>query len=59
MKRPSEKSSDPPRAALFSPMKKFGKPEDLGAFIAFLCSKHGDFFSGSAIHVDGAAIKGV
>ena len=43
----------------FSPMKKFGKPEDLGAFIAFLCSKHGDFFSGSAIHVDGAAIKGV
>lgn len=43
----------------FSPMRKFGRPEDLGAFVAFLCSKHGDFFSGSAIHVDGAAIKGV
>lgn len=43
----------------FSPIKKFGRPEDLGAFVAFLCSRYGDFISGSAIHLDGAAIKGV
>ncbi len=43
----------------FSPMNKFGHPDDIGAFITYLCSSHGQFFSGSAVHIDGAAIKSV
>ena len=35
---------------MFSPMEKFNKPEDLGAFVSFLCSRRGNFFSGLAIH---------
>jgi len=43
----------------FSPMKRFGNPADIGAYVTFLCSDYGRFMSGSAIHIDGAAIKRV
>lgn len=43
----------------FSPMNKFGNPDDIGAFITYLCSPQGSFFSGAAVHIDGAAIKRV
>jgi 3-oxoacyl-[acyl-carrier protein] reductase len=41
----------------FAPSKKFGKPEDLGAFIAFLASPRGEFVNGTSVVVDGGAIR--
>ena len=41
----------------FAPSKKFGKPEDLGAFVSFLASPKGEFINGTAITIDGGAIK--
>ena len=41
----------------FAPSKKFGKPEDLGAFVSFLASPRGEFFNGTSIVMDGGAIK--
>lgn len=41
----------------FAPSKKFGKPEDLGAFVALLASPRGEFFNGTSIVMDGGAIR--
>ena len=41
----------------FAPSKKFGRPEDLGAFVALLASPRGEFFNGTSIVIDGGAIK--
>ncbi len=41
----------------FAPAKKFGKPEDLGAFVAFLASPRGAFINGTSIAIDGGAIR--
>lgn len=41
----------------FSPSKKFGKPEDLGAFVSLLASPRGEFFNGRSIVIDGGAIR--
>lgn len=41
----------------FSPVQKFGKPEDLGAFVALLASPRGEFFNGTSFTIDGGAIK--
>ncbi|MDZ4834386.1 MAG: SDR family oxidoreductase [Candidatus Melainabacteria bacterium] len=41
----------------FSPMKKFGKPEDLGALVAFLASPRGEFITGTTVTIDGGAVK--
>jgi NAD(P)-dependent dehydrogenase (short-subunit alcohol dehydrogenase family) len=32
---------------------RFGRPEEISEFVAFLCSKHASFCTGSAIPVDG------
>lgn len=40
-----------------APAKKFGKPEDLGALVAFLSSKHGEFINGTSMTIDGGLIK--
>ena len=40
-----------------SPAAKFGKPEDLGAFVAFLASPRGEFFNGTSIAMDGGYLK--
>ncbi len=34
-------------------VKRFGKPEEIAAWVLFLASKHGEFITGQTIHVDG------
>lgn len=34
-------------------IRRFGKPEEIGAIVAFLCSEHASFVVGSAVLVDG------
>lgn len=41
----------------FAPSKKFGRPEDLGAFVSFLASPRGEFFNGTSIVIDGGALR--
>lgn len=41
----------------FAPSKRFGRPDDLGAFVALLSSPRGEFFNGTSIVIDGGAIK--
>jgi 3-oxoacyl-[acyl-carrier protein] reductase len=41
----------------YSPVKKFGKPEDLGALVALLASPRGEFITGTAITIDGGAVR--
>jgi 3-oxoacyl-[acyl-carrier protein] reductase len=40
-----------------SPLKRLGRPDELGAVIAFLCSERAGFMTGQPILVDGGAIK--
>lgn len=40
-----------------SPMGRLGRPDELGAVIAFLCSARAGFVTGQAILVDGGAVK--
>ena len=40
-----------------SPVKRFGKPEDLGAMVAFLASAKAEFITGTAITMDGGACR--
>jgi len=41
------------------PMRRLGKPEELGALIAFLASDRASYITGAAIQVDGGYIKGI
>ena len=41
----------------YSPMKKYGKPEDLGSLVAFLASPRGEFITGTTITIDGGAVR--
>ena len=41
----------------YSPMKKFGKPDDLGALVTFLASPRAEFISGTTITIDGGAVR--
>lgn len=34
-------------------VKRFGKPEEIAAWVLFLASKHGEYITGQTIHVDG------
>lgn len=43
--------------ASHSPMKCFGKPEDLGALVAFLSSPRAEFVTGTTITIDGGAVR--
>lgn len=40
------------------PMKRFGKPEELAASVAFLLSENAGFITGQTLHVDGGASIG-
>lgn len=41
------------------PMGRLGKPEELAALIAFLCSQRASFMTGTTIQCDGGAFKGL
>jgi 3-oxoacyl-[acyl-carrier protein] reductase len=46
-------------AAADVPAGVLGRPEDLGAAVAFLCSDHARFITGAAIPIDGGAHRGL
>jgi 3-oxoacyl-[acyl-carrier protein] reductase len=39
-------------------VKRFGKPEEIAAWVVFLASHHGEFVTGQVIHVDGGLKMG-
>lgn len=41
----------------YSPVRRFGKPEDLGAMVAFLASPRGEFMTGTTVTMDGGAVR--
>ncbi len=41
----------------YSPVKRFGKPEDLGALAAFLSSPKAEFVTGTTVTIDGGAVR--
>jgi 3-oxoacyl-[acyl-carrier protein] reductase len=43
--------------ATYAPVKRFGKPEDLGAFVSFLASPRGEFITGTSLTIDGGAVR--
>jgi 3-oxoacyl-[acyl-carrier protein] reductase len=42
-----------------NPMRRFGKPEELGAFCAFLASEHAAYVTGQNILIDGGEYPGL
>jgi 3-oxoacyl-[acyl-carrier protein] reductase len=41
------------------PVGRIGRPEELGATCAFLCSVHAGYITGQSIGIDGGALRGV
>jgi 3-oxoacyl-[acyl-carrier protein] reductase len=41
------------------PAKRVGKPNELAALIAFVCSESAGFINGTSIPADGGKIKGL
>lgn len=41
------------------PMRRLGRPEELGALVAFLASERASYITGASIQVDGGYIEGV
>ena len=41
----------------YSPVKRFGKPEDLGSLVAFLVSPKAEFITGTTVTIDGGAVR--
>jgi 3-oxoacyl-[acyl-carrier protein] reductase len=50
--------ADPPQSELDTvPMKRFGRPRELGDVVAFLCSEQASYVSGSVISIDGGLTR--
>ncbi|MBP7861150.1 SDR family oxidoreductase [bacterium] len=43
--------------ASYAPVKRFGKPDDLGSLVAFLASTKAEFITGTTITIDGGAVR--
>lgn len=58
--RAGGKSIEEVRAARLAqnPAKRFGTPEEFGAFCAFICSRHAGYLTGQNILLDGGAYPG-
>src|ERR687891_48415 len=41
------------------PVGRVGDPDDFGAAVAFLCSEHARFITGTALSIDGGAYQGL
>jgi 3-oxoacyl-[acyl-carrier protein] reductase len=41
------------------PVGRIGEPEDIAGIVAFLCSEHASWITGTCINVDGGWVKGV
>ncbi|HWL05714.1 MAG TPA: SDR family oxidoreductase [Xanthobacteraceae bacterium] len=41
------------------PAKRFGRPEEFGAMVAFFCSAHIGFTTGMNVHLDGGSYEGL
>ena len=50
---------DADRAAAGIPARIVGDPVDFGAIVAFLCSEHAKFMTGTSVWVDGGAYSGL
>jgi 3-oxoacyl-[acyl-carrier protein] reductase len=44
--------------AAANPARRFGRPEELGAYCAFLCSEHAGFITGQNLLIDGGSYPG-
>ncbi len=44
--------------AAANPAKRYGRPEELGAYCAFLCSQHAGFITGQNLLIDGGSYPG-
>jgi 3-oxoacyl-[acyl-carrier protein] reductase len=42
-----------------NPMKRFGDPEEFGAFCAYLCSRQGAYITGQNLLIDGGEYEGL
>jgi 3-oxoacyl-[acyl-carrier protein] reductase len=54
-----ERSYDLAVRAQQVPMRRIGRPEELGAMVAFLASQHAGFTTGAAIQIDGGMVLGI
>lgn len=41
------------------PMNRLGRPEEIGALVAYLCSNQAGYITGNTIHIDGGWVKGL
>ena len=44
--------------AAANPAKRYGRPTELGAYCAFLCSEHAGFITGQNLLIDGGSYPG-
>ncbi|MEA2970185.1 MAG: 3-oxoacyl-[acyl-carrier protein] reductase, partial [Alphaproteobacteria bacterium] len=41
-----------------NPARRYGRPPELGAYCAFLCSEHAGFITGQNLLIDGGSYPG-